>query len=177
LSVHAFVDESERNGSYLLSAAIVEPRRLMPTRKFLAGLLLPGQRELHFAKEKPGRRRTIVDQIAQLPLSVSIYTSPSCPRTAESARQRCLSRLLHDLCERRALRMVLDSRDERDTYDRQTILKTLAGHPWRDELTYEHLTSHCDPLMWIADVVGWCHGAGGDWKRRVLPLVSTVIEV
>jgi hypothetical protein len=44
-------------------------------------------------------------------------------------------------------------------------------------LTYEHLRSHEDPALWIADAVAWCHGAGKDWRRRVAPLVKEVIDV
>ncbi|NKE55874.1 hypothetical protein FXN61_03155 [Lentzea sp. PSKA42] len=29
-----------------------------------------------------------------------------------------------------------------------------------------------DELLWIPDVVAWCHGAEGDWARRVHSLVA-----
>jgi hypothetical protein len=25
--------------------------------------------------------------------------------------------------------------------------------------------------LWVSDAVAWCHGAGGDWLRRIAPLV------
>ncbi|GHF77951.1 hypothetical protein FHX82_004368 [Amycolatopsis bartoniae] len=44
-------------------------------------------------------------------------------------------------------------------------------------LTHQHLNSASVPLLWVPDAVAWCYGAGGDWRRRVMPIVSKVIEV
>ncbi len=52
MTVHAFVDESARTGSYLLCATIVEPAHLTTARRALMSLLLRGGREVHFKKEK-----------------------------------------------------------------------------------------------------------------------------
>jgi hypothetical protein len=60
MSVHAFIDESGRNGVYIVCVTVVAPADLAPVRKELSALLLPGQRELHFKKEKPRRRRLLV---------------------------------------------------------------------------------------------------------------------
>jgi hypothetical protein len=45
VSLHAFVDESRRNNTYLLAAAVVSPGQL---RQLRMGLRVPNQRELHF---------------------------------------------------------------------------------------------------------------------------------
>ena len=45
-----------------------------------------------------------------------------------------------------------------------------------DHATYEHLRPHEEPLLWVADAVVWAHGAGGDWPRRIAPMVSLVRE-
>lgn len=176
MTVHAFVDESERNGCYILCAALAAPKTLTPTRKQLSRLLLPGQRELHFKREGCARQRMLADQIARLPVSVSLYHTPSTRRTAEKSRQRCMARLMRDLCELRAHRLVLDTREVRDRHDLETIHKALGDDPWRDEFTYEHLPSQREPLTWIADAAGWCYGAGGDWRRRITPIIRNVIE-
>jgi hypothetical protein len=52
VTVHAFVDESARPPRYLVSAAIVEPAHVRRLRQSMRALLLPGQREPHFKKEK-----------------------------------------------------------------------------------------------------------------------------
>lgn len=132
MSVHAFVDESTRNGCYLLCVTVVDPAQLTPTRMELARLLLPGAREVHFKKEKPPRRRHLADRIAGLSVSA---------------------------------------------HDKATLQRRLGSRPSKTELTYEHLPSTAEPLLWIFDTVAWCHGAGGDWRRRVEPVVAQVVEV
>ncbi|MTD55005.1 hypothetical protein [Amycolatopsis pithecellobii] len=175
MSVHAFIDESGRGRRYFICAAVVEPAELAPARKRLSGLLLPGQRELHFKTEKPPRRRLLADRIAELPVATNIYETACTPKTEEQARQRCLEQAMSDLIERRAHRVVLDSREEQDRHDRTTIYRALGRQG--TELAHEHLNSASVPLLWIPDAVAWCYGAGGDWRRRVMPVVSKVIEV
>jgi hypothetical protein len=53
MTVHAFVDESRRNSTYYVAAAIAVPAQLTRTRRTMRSLLLPGQREIHFYKERP----------------------------------------------------------------------------------------------------------------------------
>lgn len=72
---------------------------------------------------------------------------------------------------------MFDSRDLRDRHDKVTLQRTLGSHPSKTELTYEHLDSAAEPLLWISDAVAWCHGAGGDWRRRIRVAVARVIEL
>lgn len=177
MSVHAFIDESARAGTYLLCVTLVEPAHLATTRRTLSKLLLPGARELHFSKERTPRRRQLADQIAALPVSSRIYQGACGRKEEERTRQRCLSRIMNDLLVLRAHRLVLDSRDSQDLHDRTTLQLSLGSHPSKTELTYEHLDSAVEPLLWISDAVGWCYGAGGDWRRRTTPVLHEVITL
>ncbi|MEV6875539.1 hypothetical protein [Amycolatopsis sp. NPDC051128] len=176
MTVHAFVDESARGGSYLLCATIVEPAHLTTTRRALTTLLLRGARELHFKKEKEPRRRMLIDRMAAMPVTTRLYLGTCAPKTEEAARQRCLALLAQDLLGLRAHRLVLDTREHRDGHDRQTLQVALGFQPSKTELTYEHVDSTAEPLLWISDAVAWCYGAGGDWRRRANPLVTERIE-
>jgi len=158
---HAFVDESARNGHYLIAAAIVEPSCVRQLRQSMCRLLLPGQRELHFKKEKPDRRRTLADALARLAVEVHIYSSAWC-RYDEPARQRCMARLVADLVNRKAHRLVIDTRSNKDVHDDRTLRTVLGPHPSTSQLRYEHIDSALEPLLWIADIAAWCHGAGRD---------------
>ena len=151
VSLHAFVDESRRNDTYLLAAAVVSPGQLAKLRKLLMGLRMPNQRELHFKKETPGRRE-------------------------ERARHTCVARLTDDLQKIGVTRLVFDSREVRDDHDLLTIRTALGKSAWGTGLFYEHVPSENDPLLWIADIVAWCYGAGGDWLRRVRPLIGDVVD-
>ena len=160
MSVHAFVDESRRNDTYYLAAAVVHPRDLRRLRSGLRRLLFPGQRELHFCKEKQARRKLLLSKVVELEARVDIYRA-DCRRGEERARQECLTRLTDDLLDVRGHRVVLDSRQERDFLDAHTITRVLDKRPGESRLVYEHCTSSDEPLLWLADIAAWCHGAGG----------------
>jgi hypothetical protein len=40
-----------------------------------------------------------------------------------------------------------------------------------DTLTYEHLPTCSEPLLWIADAAAWCWTHGRQWPDRVAPVV------
>lgn len=175
VSVHAFVDESIRGKLYLISAAIVDPGDLARLRRELRSHLLSGQRELHFKKEKPPRKRQLADRIVGAGVKVRIYTA-GCGRSFEIARQACLARLVGELINMGAHRLVLDERAERDKIDAHTLRNALGPKPSIRQLTYEHLDSTSEPLLWIPDAIGWCYGAGNDWRRRISPAVIAVTD-
>ncbi|MGZ3141801.1 hypothetical protein ACVDFE_07345 [Lentzea chajnantorensis] len=176
MSLHAFVDESRRNNTYLLAVALVSPGELARFRRSLRGLLMPGQHELHCKKETPSRRRLIASRLVAERVSVRLYTR-SCGAGDEAARQTCLENLVADLLKVDAHRLVLDSRDQRDRFDAQTIRTALGPAPWSSNLVYEHRRSTSEELLWIADVVAWCHGSGGEWRERVSPVVESVVDL
>lgn len=106
-----------------------------------------------------------------------MYVTTRTRKTEEQDRQRCLEQAVHDLLELRANRLALDSRSHRDIRDLTTIYQALGRRPADTNVTYEHLKSAGTPLLWIPDAVAWCYGAGGDWRRRVLPIVRKVVDL
>jgi hypothetical protein len=75
-----------------------------------------------------------------------------------------------------ALRLVLDSRGDRDRLDVRTVQKILAPYSSNTRLVYEHTYSQLEPLIWVADLTGWAHGVGGGWRRRIAPAIAKTIE-
>jgi hypothetical protein len=148
------MDESERDRRYYLCVAIVEPAYVTSARKQLNSFRLRGQRELHFAQENQSRRRALVDW----PTSVSRTGSK---RTAENRRTST-----RDRQPRRTRR-----------HDTTTIQRILGDHPSRWNFSYEHNDSKLEPLCWVADAAAWCFGAGGDWRRRIMPIIDDVTEL
>lgn len=177
MSVHAFIDESGRSTTYIVCVTVLDPAALAPARRLLSALLLPGQRELHFKKETPVRRRMLADRIADLPASSLLYVTSCAPKTLEQDRQRCLDEAVRDLVALRARRVVIDSREEQNRYDEATIYRALGGKPSETGVTYEHVPSSSTPLLWIPDAVAWCYGAGSHWRRRVEKTIIKVIKL
>src|SRR5262249_5762964 len=176
VSVHAFVDESRRGQVYRVAVALVDPADLARLRKLLRSLLIPGQRELHFKRETAERARMIVSRLVAAQARVRVYMR-SCTDGEETTRQVCLNRLVSDLVIDGAHRLVLDARAGRDAHDQRTIRTVLGKQPRDLGLTYEHLDSTCEPLLWIADATAWCVGAGGDWARRIAPVLAGIVDL
>jgi hypothetical protein len=175
--LHAFADESWRGGTYLVAAAVVDPADLDALRKRVRSLLLPGQRELHCKKESPARRRLIVSGLAAAGARAWVYSRRCQRKDQERARQDCLDRMVLDMVKVGAHRLVLDSRQESDRHDEVTIRAVLGNRPRETGLTYEHVDSAHELLLGVADVVGWCYGAGGDWRRRIAPVIAELSDL
>jgi hypothetical protein len=171
--MHMFVDESERRG-YRLVATTVELSALHSTRTMMGGLLLPGERRVHFKSEKDSRRKFIVSELVRAGFHVHVYTQPG---RGEHVRGNVLERLVREAIENRVTRLVLDSRDQAaNARDRVVIANRTKAR--EAGLAYEHIHASGEPALWISDAVAWCHGAGGDWLRRIAPLVvsTTALE-
>jgi hypothetical protein len=176
MTVHAFADESRRGSTYLIAVAIADPGYLRPLRRELRGLLLPGQRELHFNDQKDRRRRVLSDAIARLPVEARVYRR-TCDNHGEPARQHCIDRIVCDLLSLGAQRLVLDSRSQLDSKDEVTIRSAIVRHPHHTRFTYEHVDSASESLLWVADAVAWCFGAGGHWRKRVDRIIGTIVDL
>ncbi|MFJ6670293.1 hypothetical protein ACIQMJ_04195 [Actinosynnema sp. NPDC091369] len=175
MHTHVFVDESRRS-SYLLVAAFVETRQLPGVRSLMRRLRVAGERRLHFKSESDTVRKDVIGRLVDAGFRSRIYLGRG---PSEAVRQRCLARLVADLVEERVKRLVLDSRGPvEDGVDRRVIFQALCDRRAPvDAFFYEHLSSHGDPALWVPDAIAWCHGAGGEWRKRVAPLVEEVIDI
>jgi hypothetical protein len=155
---------------------LLTPAELVGTRSQLRSLCLPGQRRVHFQSERDGRRREIIARLVGIGARARVYVGEG---SAALVRSACLRRLVEDLVKFDARRLVVESRGhEADRTDRHMIAATLHNNGIEpDRLVYEHLKPHEEPGLWIPDAVAWCHGAGGEWRRRVTPLVDEVVDV
>jgi hypothetical protein len=147
VTVHGFVDESRRSGSYLLTVAVLRPAELAAMRTLLHGLRRPQDRRLHFKAMADPRRRAVAAQLAATPVRCRVYTGRGRP---EVARQTCLARMVTDLLTEHCQRLVLESRGPADDRkDARTIHAALAPAPSKSGLVYEHLRPYEDPLLWF----------------------------
>lgn len=107
---HVFVDETKHR-DYLLVAGAVLPADLDPVRRTLRGLVVPGQRRLHMAKEHDRRRRKIVDAIVATGVTATVYDAGRGTRHELAAREACLRAVVVDTAERSSGMLVLEQDD------------------------------------------------------------------
>lgn len=173
MPAHVFVDETKRQG-LLLTAAAVLPGELAMARRVLRGLVMPGQRRLHLVKESDGRKKKVLDAIAELAPVVTLYDARGLPHHQQ--RAACLRALVADLAAERVHRLVLERDDTLLEHDRKLLYREVREFGCA-ELRYEHLRAHEEPLLAIPDAVAWCWSRGGAWRERVRELVHTVRSV
>jgi hypothetical protein len=172
------IDESRRGGAYLLASVAGAEGQVAEIRKALRQFPLRGESQLHFAKEKEARRKILISQMTPLSWSGIVYrTRIERGESEAQARERCLAAACHDVPA--VARLVLDSRGEhQDSGDRRVLARFLQGRKAvRAEMTYMHVRSREEPLLWLPDAVAWCAGKGGDWPRRCLPNLHQVRDL
>jgi hypothetical protein len=172
MSLLAFADESVRR-DYLICAAIVPCTDVARVRRMVRELCLPGQRRWHFAKESASRRRKIISDLA----GSGLFQVLVCHARGDGpvARAACLAELLPMLADRGVTRLTLECRQGQDSADRRTLHDAMAK--LGIDMEYAHRRPHEECCLWCADAIAWAYGAGGDWRRRVLPVVTAVRRV
>jgi hypothetical protein len=174
MSSHAFIDESIRRGTYFISVATAASSDLARSRRTLRGLLLPGQRRLHFATESDRQRRAILTSLAGLATTSVVYLAEHPDQRA--ARAAILERAAADLPGRGVTGLTIEGRSGQDHRDRAVLYRLLGPEP---PMTYRHLSAAEEPMLWIPDAVAWAFGRGGVWKRQLdrLGLVDAIERV
>ena len=169
--MQVYVDESERR-DYLLGVTIVTAP-VQPIRTALRGVQRPGRRRIHFSEEQDSRRRWLLAAMADLELTARVYVSP---RSVKERRKLCLAALIADIAPAGASLLVLESRESMNHLDVLVIDAALRKHG-SGSLEYRHLSPYEEPLLWVSDAVAWAMGAGGDWRRRVGPMIDEVVRL
>lgn len=169
-----FVDESKASG-LLVCAAVSAPAALASTRRELRGLLLKGQERLHFKHERPARRGEILTRLVALEVSVRVYDARAFgPREELIAREACLRQLVADIADARPARLIIERDESLERHDRRVLFEAVRRHGLQDCLEYDLLSPKSEPMLWIPDAVAWSWAKGGQWRRRVEPLVQEV---
>lgn len=165
----AFADESKAR-DYLLAATVLRAADIFHARRTVRSLVLPGQNRLHMAKESDGRRRSILDAITRLPTRTVIHRAPRDGCSEVERRARCLRALVTDLAQADCAGLCLERDETLERRDRQQILETLRLHDVH--LRHRHASAREEPLLAIPDALAWAWAKGGDWQRRIRPLVE-----
>ncbi|MCL2781751.1 MAG: hypothetical protein FWD74_09770 [Actinomycetia bacterium] len=175
MSTHIFVDESKHRG-YCLAASIQRADELKQLRELVRGLVLPGQRRLHMTKESPSRRRRIVDAICDSKARAVVYDAARRYACELDSRAACLRALVDDQAGGGTTVLAFEQDDSLLGWDRRQLY-ALVGASGSGVLRYTHFRASAEPLLAIPDIVAFCWAKGGDWRRRIQPVVTAVLPV
>ncbi|MDQ7905908.1 hypothetical protein RB614_15430 [Phytohabitans sp. ZYX-F-186] len=172
MTIDGYADESIRGASFILALALIPSQARADVDRTVRSLRLPRQRRIHMVDERDSRRREVISTIVGLSVVRGlVYTAP---RPVSRARPTCLSTLADDALRMGVGRLVLDRGEEnQNRRDRTTLQATLT----KSDVRYLHAPSWEHPGLQIADIIAWAYGAGGDWRRRISPVVDGVQRV
>ncbi len=174
MSVHIFVDESQRV-RYIICAAVISPKDLQVVRSELRSLRLPRQSRLHFVNESPKRRRCLLDAMSELPVRARLYISFE---KEPIARQRAMKALLIDMMSLGGQRLVIECRESsQDEQERRLIAGAMRQGAAPVDLQYSHLRAREEPLLWVSDAVAWAYDSGQQWRSRAELMIAHVKNV
>lgn len=176
MSGHVFVDESKAKG-YLLVASAVVPGELRAARVSVRSLLAPGQKRLHMKSEGDRRRKEVLASLTRLGVQADVMVADPSYQTDVRRRAACLRELVGMIAREGHSRLSLESDESQDPRDRQVIAGLVREFGCSPEFTYKHMRATEEPLLAIPDAIAWSYARGGDWRRRVEPLVRRVVRV
>ncbi len=163
-----FIDES-KDPRYVLAATLVNESEIARLRKTVRALVRPGQRSIHFYKEKNSHRRKLLSTYERLGFKTLIFESTH--RNDLEARRECFDALIGVVAEFNILRLVIEKDVSILKFDEAMIEKLIRVNGLQDELGFEHFLRHEEPLLWVPDAVAWCANRGGEWRERASGLV------
>ncbi|HEX5496901.1 MAG TPA: hypothetical protein VFX70_20255 [Mycobacteriales bacterium] len=168
---HVFADETKER-DYLLVAGAILAGDLTAIRSTMRGLVLKGQHRVHMKKESDSRKRSIAAAICDTNVKVTVYNAGRGRRDELDARAACLRALVCDAAAACALMLVLEQDDSLRRWDNQRLVEISREVGCRDTLCYQHRRAATEHLLVIPDAVAWCWAKGGDWRRRIEPVVT-----
>ncbi|WP_431916605.1 hypothetical protein [Micromonospora wenchangensis] len=172
---HVFVDETKERG-FLVVAVVVLPSNLAAARRTIRSLILPGQRRIHFHKERDDRRRQIIDAIATLSTQAVIFDAKH-HSNARAAREACLVELVEHSAKINAARLVLERDDSTFRADQRLLFEQVRRSGMPVTFRYEQLRAHEECLLAVPDALAWCWAKGGRWRNSIRRMINESRQV
>ncbi|NAS25140.1 hypothetical protein GT755_26085 [Herbidospora sp. NEAU-GS84] len=165
-------------GTYLMAVAVGEAHVVPHVREQMRGLLLRGQRKVHWRDESHDRRLKLVDAIADLPVEgfVVVRVAGEADRP-ERRRRKCLETLFRELSVLECGELVLESRGPADDRrDREMLEHLRRRRSLTAPLRLFHEPGPSEPMLWIPDVlcgaVGHSRTGAGEYLERLASRVT-----
>jgi hypothetical protein len=142
-------------GWYVLVAGIIRVVDEAGAVEAMSGLLLSGQRRLHWRSESTRRRAEVLAAINQLGIKhVAVVGRSLDRRGQERARRKCLEVLLWELAQQGVDEITIESRGAvRDHADRQVLTAYRRTGVMPGSTTVGFTGATGAPLLWVPDAV------------------------
>lgn len=153
---YVYVDESKRSGYVMAAVVLGDPEA---ARKAVRRLVLPGQRRLHMVRERPARKRQIIDMLVAAKVTATIYDAGHHHPSELAARAACIRALVADL-RGGDTQLVIERDEGLVRYDNQWMIEATRATGQRATLRFGHSHAGIEPLLALPDAVAWCWTQG-----------------
>ncbi|MEY2693964.1 MAG: hypothetical protein RL142_312 [Actinomycetota bacterium] len=168
-----FIDECKQ-GPYILSGHLVDDKEITPLRRFFKDQLSPGQSQFHFSKEKDGKRQQMFKFFESNNCSAILVI---CKRESGKGLRETALRSMISAAERLgAERFVFDLDSSVKGLDDSILKKHNEAKGRAKKTKWDHVEYRDEPLLWVADGVGWGYNRKGSFRRLAKLLVIEEIH-
>ncbi len=115
------------------------------------------------------KSQQILSRMCALDVRVAVWVVKQLPD--KEARPLSLGALVEEAARAGVSQLIIERDESLERADRRLIADVLRREGG-SELLYRHVAPHEHPLLWVSDAVAWCYSNGGDWIRRVEPIVE-----
>lgn len=165
-----FVDECKARDYYLV-AVFVASSDLRFMRNALKAGRHKGSKFVHFVRERDSLKDKFINIMRGCGVTAVVYVSDE--KRHAVARESCIHMMLDDIVAHEIRGLTIESDASVDAADRRIIANRLAECGYAN-LRYQHRRKTEEPLLWASDAIAWCYNRGGDWKRKIEPLLINV---
>lgn len=169
-----FADETKERGFRFVAVALPH-ETVEGLRRELRDWIKPGQTRIHCSKESDARRKQVIDLFAHYDCEVVVYDSSALPK--RQRREACLHKMVELSARSGASLLVLERDDSTVEFDKKLLYRRVRELGCEHDLQYRHLQAREEPSLIVPDVIAWCLQRGGEWYKRVEPLITAVYKL
>ena len=159
-----FIDESKAK-DFILCAVSIDNNALHLARSVTRQQVMPGQRYVHFVSESRNRKLAILNAYSNINLTADFFIVKD--GTPAQRRSKALRQLVRTLPSSTSVNLIFDNDENYTSMDREILREELTRMSMVPLVSYSHLPSRNEPLLWLPDALAWTKAKGKEWNRQL----------
>ena len=174
MPMNVFLDESISNDSYYIVTSEVPTTHCRQFRTSMRKFSKKAGRAIHMYEAPPPLKKHALQTVLEMNAEHVVFSMSTSSHTNVECRMRCLEAVVDYFAHSDVAVLTLD---RSNTMGRDA--KVLANFKTSQDrfVTYRHIPSHQEPLLWLPDIVAWSYARGGRWRESVQPIIREVINL
>ena len=165
----AYVDECKQ-GPYLLTGHIVNDSQAVKLRSSIKNIYPKPLRHFHFSQEQDARRKKVLSHFVQQNCTGVLVI---CEReNGKRLRETALRKLIEVSEAKGVERLVLDLDISTKGADDRVFREHNQKKGRIKKVKWDHVEYQDEPLLWVADGIGWAYNRKGHWAKIARSLIK-----